>query len=63
VNDPRPAIDPSENRIVHMPSDAELWQLFRSLPDVGDLPAAGICWCGHERKPGQDHGLCYPGME
>ncbi|MBM9510007.1 hypothetical protein [Actinacidiphila acididurans] len=28
-----------------------------------ELDGKRICWCGQEIQPGQDHGLCYPGME
>lgn len=28
------------------------------LPDGNDT----ICWCGHERQPGDDHSMCWPGM-
>lgn len=31
------------------------------LPD--DDGAAGICWCGREKQPGENHSMCYPGME
>lgn len=31
------------------------------LPD--DDGTAGICWCGREKQPDENHGLCYPGME
>jgi hypothetical protein len=26
-------------------------------PDAPD-----ICWCGWEKQPGENHGMCYPGM-
>lgn len=31
------------------------------LPD--DDGTTGICWCGREKQPGENHGMCYPGME
>jgi hypothetical protein len=32
------------------------------LPDDDD-GTTGICWCGREKQPGENHSLCYPGME
>lgn len=23
----------------------------------------GLCWCGREKQPGENHSMCYPGME
>lgn len=27
------------------------------LPNDG-----GICWCGREKQPDEDHAMCWPGM-
>lgn len=32
-----------------------------------DIPSAAahpryVCWCGQEVQPGENHGMCYPGM-
>ncbi len=27
-------------------------------PDAPD-----ICWCGREKEPGENHGMCYPAMD
>jgi hypothetical protein len=32
------------------------------LETVLELPA-DICWCGREKQPGENHSMCYPGME
>jgi hypothetical protein len=26
-------------------------------------PERDICWCGREKQPGEDHAMCYPGMD
>lgn len=31
------------------------------LPD--DDGTTGICDCGREKQPGENHGMCYPGMD
>jgi hypothetical protein len=28
-----------------------------------DDGAPGICWCGRDKQPGENHSMCYPGME
>jgi hypothetical protein len=33
-----------------------------NLETALDLPADTTCWCGDEKRPGDDHTLCYPGM-
>jgi hypothetical protein len=38
------------------PPEADL-----ELPE--DDETTGICWCGREKQPGENHGMCYPGME
>lgn len=35
----------------------------RSLEKAEGLAADSICWCGREVEPGENHSLCYPGME
>ena len=46
-----------------MDSDEHTADIARSLHSLG-LPDDNtrICWCGHERQPGDEHSMCWPGM-
>lgn len=34
-----------------------------SVEPPADNGRLGICDCGREKQPGENHGMCYPGME
>lgn len=42
----------------HEKPECENQDLYRLANKVRN-----ICWCGQEKQPGENHGMCYPGME
>lgn len=44
-----------------MQGDLATYPASVELPVGNGRP--GICDCGREKKPGENHGMCYPGME
>jgi hypothetical protein len=47
----------------HEKPERENEELYRLADRVRGLPALDICWCGREKQPGEDHGMCYPAMD
>lgn len=46
----------------HERPERENEELYRLANKVRGLPVLDICWCGREKNPGEDHGMCYPAM-
>ncbi len=42
--------------------DFAAW-LKSSVELAPDNGVPGICWCSREKQPGENHSMCYPGME
>lgn len=47
----------------HERPESENQALYRLADKIRALPLRDICDCGREKQPGENHGMCYPGMD